>query len=137
MIRLADTGETPAVDFYLFRGKVRELGESSSAASTSTILEKKMNVPDPKKHPNYENHKKIMKLILTAFKPALFAGNYTAAGGVLFELVQICMDAEGVPREMQAAMAGQAVQNAMESRKPKPVVQAASGEEVNRFGKGR
>ena len=96
-----------------------------------------MNNPDPKKHPNYENHKKIMRLILTAFKPALFAGNYTGAGGILFQIVQICMDAEGVPREMQAAMAGQAVQNAMESRKPKPNVKAANNEEVSRFGKGK
>lgn len=37
MIQSGNNRGDTAVDFYLFKGEVRELGESSSAASTSTI----------------------------------------------------------------------------------------------------
>ena len=91
------------------------------------------------KHPNLENHKKIMQIVNKHFRPLVMSGQYVEASAIAANLYQIMLDASGVKREEQPMLAATTIAALCAEREPQKaaVVKIASADEVQRFGSGR
>ncbi len=91
-----------------------------------------VNGKEAKKHPNHRNHKELCRMVDEHFKTRIMRGDYASCQNVLTEMLQICLDADGCPRERQAKIVATMIQNCVDSRQP--LLAKASAADVKKFG---